>query len=100
MFEGFWSGNTALKGYKDWITKEWRKNRGYIVGLDGRKIRIRSEHSIVNAAFQSSGSIVVKLATVLTDMWCRQNGMKATQILHVHDEFSYELPYHEEKQLK
>jgi DNA polymerase-1 len=100
VFDGFWRANTALKGFKDRITKFWKTKGGkkYIIGIDGRKIWIRSEHSIVNAYFQSTGSITVKVAALFLDKWCRQKGLKSQQIIIYHDEVEYEV-YPEEKEI-
>jgi len=99
MFDAFWRGNTALSAFKERITKFWKKEGGkkYIVGIDGRKIWIRSEHSIVNAYFQSTGSITVKVAALFLDKWCRQRNMQAQQIIIYHDELEYELPPEEKE---
>jgi len=91
IYYKFWDESPALAQFKDAITAQWRKLGGFIVGIDGRKVFIRSEHSIVNAAFQSAGSIVVKKATALMDGKCRFAGLHAQQVLHFHDEFTYEL---------
>lgn len=42
---------------KKFITK-WK--RKYLVGLDGRKIHIRSDHSALNALLQSAGALICK----------------------------------------
>ena len=34
--------------------------RGYIIGLDGRHVKVRSQHSALNTLLQSSGAIVCK----------------------------------------
>lgn len=93
VFNGFWDSNTALKGFREAITKYWKTTRGkkYIKGIDGRKIWVRSEHSIVNTYFQSSGSITVKVAMLFMDKWCRQRGLKSQQVMDFHDEYSYEV---------
>lgn len=41
------------------------KGRGYLVGLDGRKLKVRSEHSCLNTLLQSAGAILMKKAVVL-----------------------------------
>lgn len=96
MFNNFWNGNTALKGFKDDATEQWQKRRksegrGYLKGIDGRKIWIRSEHSIVNAYFQSTGSIVVKQAAVLLDKEVTDKKLDAQQVIIYHDEVEYEV---------
>ena len=96
LFDNFWRGNTALDGFKKAITAFWKSTgRQYIIGIDGRKIFTRSEHSLVNAYFQSTGSIVVKVAAMYLDKWCRERNLKAQQIIIYHDELEYEVPYEE-----
>lgn len=41
------------------------KSQGYLVGLDGRHIAIRSEHSALNFLLQGAGAIVMKKALCL-----------------------------------
>ncbi|MDO8839661.1 MAG: DNA polymerase [Parvibaculum sp.] len=80
----------ALKYLKDAIDKAVDA-RGYLTGLDGRRIPVRSKHAALNALLQGAGAVVVKLATVLFDdalaaaglLWTRDFAMVA----HVHDEF-------------
>lgn len=48
----------ALGFLQKWIKSQLP--RGYLVGLDGRKIQIRSEHSSLNFLIQCCGSLVVK----------------------------------------
>lgn len=90
IFDAFWDGNTALAGFRDYITDFWASN-GWVPGLDGRRIFIRSKHAIVNASFQSGGSIVVKVATLFLNKWIREREIDAHQIIHMHDEFQYEI---------
>ena len=40
------------------------EKRGYLVGLDGRKLQFRSKHSLLNLLFQSAGAVIMKTATV------------------------------------
>jgi len=99
LFNAFWDNNTALDGFKKAITKYWKKNGSkYIKGIDGRKLTARSEHSLVNLYFQSTGSIAVKVAMLFMDKWARQRGLKSQQVMDFHDEYTYEL-YPEEKEI-
>lgn len=100
-FEEFWEGNTALKECRDNLTEFYIKN-GFIIGLDGRKIFIRSKHSIVNACFQSGGSIVVKTAMCfLFNSWLIKKDIDAKLLLFQHDEFQIEInPKHKEEYIK
>jgi DNA polymerase I-like protein with 3'-5' exonuclease and polymerase domains len=93
LFDNFWEGNTALNGFKQQCIELWKKrggkNGGYLIGLDGRKIRTRSEHSLVNCMFQSAGSIVVKTACCyLFNNWIPKLNLDAHLVLHFHDEMN------------
>jgi len=91
LWHGFWDTNTALKEFQAECLDEWKSNGGWVLGLDGRKLFIRSPHAIVNTKFQSAGSIVVKYATVLLfNEWIPQYNVDAKLIIHQHDEFQAE----------
>lgn len=101
LYDLFWENNTALRGFRDALHSVWERrggrNGGYLKGLDGRKLWVRSPHSAVNMMFQSGGSIVVKRATEILDRWLSDHyngikeGKKPIQVLHFHDEFQYEM---------
>jgi len=46
--------------------------KGWVTGLDGRKLHIRSEHSALNTLLQSAGAVVMKKALVLLDTYAKQ----------------------------
>ena len=56
----------ALAKLKDAIEKTVKK-RGYLKGLDGRRLKIRSIHSALNTLLQSAGAIVMKKALIILD---------------------------------
>lgn len=63
LVEAFWNANEGLKSYRQYLEAEWlASNKSYISGLDGRRIETRSKHSIVNAAFQSAGAVLMDRA--------------------------------------
>ena len=96
IYNDFWNGNTALNGFKKAIVAFWKSTgKQYIIGIDGRRVNIRSEHSIVNAYFQSTGSIVVKVAALYFDRWLREREMITQQIIIYHDELEGEVPIEE-----
>ena len=41
------------------------KSRGYLKGIDGRFLHVRSDHAALNTLLQSAGALVVKYATIL-----------------------------------
>lgn len=66
------------------------RERGFLRGLDGRVLPVRSPHSALNTLLQSAGAITVKQATVffhwnmlaLGHEHCRDYW----QLAHIHDE--------------
>lgn len=53
----------ALKRLQSAI-KETLKTRDYLVGLDGRKLHVRSAHAALNTLLQSAGALLMKKALV------------------------------------
>lgn len=47
------------------LCKKRHKEKGYVIGLDGRKVFSASEHSALNTLLQSAGAIVMKKALAL-----------------------------------
>lgn len=66
------------------------KARGFLTGLDGRRLQIRSVHSALNTLLQSAGAVVMKKATVLLHKKLAERGWAwgrdFWQAAHVHDE--------------
>jgi len=92
VFDAFWTVNDALAQVRDEAVKEW-KHTGFVTALDGGKLSIRSEHSVMNAKFQAAGSIVVKRATVRMNQEIRRLQLSnyVRQVIHYHDEYALEL---------
>jgi len=91
LFDTFWKNNPALAALYESVKKQLNR-RGYLLGLDGRKIRIRNEHAALNALFQCAGSLVVKKATsLLWEHYVPDNEIDAKIVLHFHDEFQAEV---------
>ena len=59
MLKAFWEVNPALAQVREEAI-EHARGYGWVPGLDGRKITIRSPHSATNAQFQSAGAIIMK----------------------------------------
>lgn len=60
--------------------------RGFLVGLDGRKMPVRSEHSALNVLFQGAGAIVMKMSMILLDDWVHRDGLDVLKVGDFHDE--------------
>jgi DNA polymerase-1 len=70
--------------------------KGWIRGIDGRRLAIRSPHAALNTLLQSCGAIIVKYATILADpQW---DLLGAHLMLHVHDEVQLEAPIEKAQQ--
>lgn len=98
-----------MKGLKplgdciDRITKQAEK--GYLVGLDGRKLKVRSSHSALNLKLQSTGAILMKTAMVtLMEKYEKRGLMKIGKeyvpnkyvelFTFYHDEYQLGIPKH------
>lgn len=66
--------------------------RGYLIGLDGRHIKVRSPHAALNTLLQSGGGLVCKRWMVEMDEETKRRGYqhKVHQILWSHDELGFE----------
>ena len=65
---------------------------GILTGLDGRKLRVRSEHAALNTLLQGAGAIVMKQALVhLSD---KLRNIPHRFVANVHDEWQIETPAH------
>ena len=65
-------------------------SRGYIRGLDGRRLYVRHAHAALNTLLQGGGSIVCKQWSVNMDRSIRSEKLKANLVNTVHDELQYE----------
>jgi DNA polymerase I-like protein with 3'-5' exonuclease and polymerase domains len=65
--------------------------RGWLKGLDGRKLWVRSEHSALNTLLQAAGAIVMKKALVLLDEQAKSLGLDYKLIGNIHDEIQSEV---------
>lgn len=68
--------------------------RGYLIGIDGRKLHVRSPHTALNTLLQSAGALIVKQATVFADQEMFDRGFvwerDWANCAHVHDELQVE----------
>ena len=55
----FLEATPALKNLKNAVAGKV-KERGYLIGLDGRRLAIRSEHAALNTLLQSAGALISK----------------------------------------
>lgn len=88
----FLAGLPALAKLIETVKKAAK--RGYLIGLDGRHLHVRSEHAALNTLLQSAGAVVMKTALVLLDDGLKQQGLVPGVdyefVANVHDEFQIE----------
>ena len=66
--------------------------RGYLRGLDGRCLHIRSEHSALNTLLQSAGAVVMKKALQIFTDYAPQWNLTYKLLGSIHDEYQIEAP--------
>jgi DNA polymerase I-like protein with 3'-5' exonuclease and polymerase domains len=96
--QSFLANFGTLKTFRNRITREAEQN-GFIKGLDGRKIFIRSAHAALNSLLQGAGAIVMKRALVIFDELIKENNLLANCVANVHDEWQVEVLEEEAEQL-
>ena len=96
VIDAFWETNYGLKAVKEYLEGYWeRSGKKYIRGIDGRKIYTRSKSSLVNALFQSCGSIIMFLSGLYMYDALKKEGLidqGVVRLAFVHDEYQYEVP--------
>ena len=64
--------------------------RGYLRGLDGRRLWIRSDHAALNTLLQSAGAIVMKKALAIFLEYAPQWKLDCKLVGSIHDEYQIE----------
>ena len=97
--EDWWNANPSLKQLKEDKDKEWlASGKKYIISIDGRRINIRSQHSILNALLQSAGVICAKYITVMMFQEFEEQGF-CIDVFKGKPDIAPMIEYHDENQL-
>ena len=81
----------SLPSFKSLVQRVQRESKkGFLKGLDGRKVTVRSEHAALNTLLQSAGAIVMKEALVILDNSIKEMRLDAKFVANVHDEWQIE----------
>lgn len=71
-----------------------KKIKQHLLGLDKRRLGIRSDHAALNTLLQSAGAIIMKKATVLAYRYLHAEGFLFGRdwalCAHIHDEMQIE----------
>lgn len=86
----FLQGLPKLAALLNNVEKSWKK-RGYLIGLDGRKIYVRSPHMLLVYLLQSAEAIMMKVAMCFMDKRIKLGGYDAKLVATAHDEVQYEV---------
>ena len=87
--QSFFDNLPAFKTLKNRVGSA--SERGYLKGLDGRKLFVRSEHAALNTLLQGAGAVVMKQALVLFDREIKKERLDAHFVANVHDEWQLEV---------
>ncbi len=87
--ERFLSGLPTLRTLKERVDRASEK--GYLKGLDGRKILLRHKHAALNTLLQGGGAIAMKKALIILEDNIRLNGLDAKFVANIHDEWQIQV---------
>lgn len=91
--KAFLKKTPALKKLREKVVERAEAN-GYLIGLDGRKLHVRSSHSALNTLLQSAGALISKVAMILAyQELCTRGyifGKDYAFVAHIHDEIQTE----------
>jgi len=86
--EQFINNTPSFKSLKDQVQRA--STRGYIKGLDGRRILIRHPHASLNTLLQGAGAILMKQALVILNDKIKLESLDAKFVANIHDEWQIE----------
>jgi len=90
LIERFLINTPALRKLKR--TVKGLAKKGYLPGLDGRHLLVRSEHSALNTLLQGAGAILMKKSLVILNNKLKCGIIDAKFCANVHDEWQVEVP--------
>lgn len=89
LIDSFLNNTPSLKALRAKV--ERLAEKGYLPGLDGRKLQVRSPHAALNTLLQGAGAIVMKKGLIILDDLIRWNRINAQFVANVHDEWQIEV---------
>ena len=87
--ERFFANQPTFKTLRDRVTKAATK--GYLKGIDGRRIHIRNAHAALNSLLQGGGAIVMKRALIILNSEATKNNLDYKFVANIHDEWQVEV---------
>ena len=74
-------------------------SRGYIRGVDGRRLYVRHVHAALNTLLQGAGAILCKQWSVCMDRAILKHNLRAKLVNTIHDELQFEVHKDDAKQV-
>ena len=65
-------------------------NKGYVKSIDGRPIKVDSQHKALNYLLQSGAGVIAKRWMVLNDTATKELDIPCNQLAFIHDELQFE----------
>lgn len=84
----FYSSTPKLKQLMEKVQKV--ASKGYVPGLDGRKILVRHDHAALNSLLQGCGAIIAKQWCIEAHKEFKRQRLPVQQVAFVHDEIQIE----------
>ena len=89
LINTFLTNMPALKVLRNKVSK--LATRGYIIGIDGRVLQIRSEHSALNTLLQGAGAIICKEWLKYITLQATKRNLDYRLVASIHDEYQFEV---------
>ena len=89
LIDSFLRNTPKLRALREKVIRIFVQ-KGWLPGLDGRKLLVRAEHSALNTLLQGAGAIVMKQAVVLLKKELVRNKIWHEFKANVHDEWQIE----------
>ena len=90
VLQNFYRNTPALSRLMEKVKKV--ASKGYVPGLDGRRILVRSEHAALNSLLQGCGAIIAKQWCIEAHKEFKRQKLSVQQVAFVHDEIQIEAP--------
>ena len=89
LIKSFLDNTPSIKALRKKIDRMAAK--GWLPGLDGRHLQIRSPHAALNTLLQGAGAVVMKQALVILNAKIEEEKLNAHFVANVHDEWQLEV---------
>jgi DNA polymerase I-like protein with 3'-5' exonuclease and polymerase domains len=90
LIDSFLRNTPRLKALREKVARIFA-TKGWLPGLDGRKLFVRAEHSALNTLLQGAGAIVMKQAVVILHKKLCKSKIDFKMVANVHDEWQIEV---------